>query len=394
MAGVTETGFEAETTDTLKTAIENELKLAFGNSFNVRPTSVAGVLVGIMSRKLADLWEAAESIWGSQYPETAFGSSLDQLGLLTGTTRLQATHSEVTLALTGTPGTVIPTGSRVRNSDTGTFWRLKTSNGNITIPSTSAATGTFESEDFGEVLGVAGSLDTIDTVISGWTAVNNTADATLGRDQETDADFRLRRSELITSQGKGTLDAIRSDVLACTGIVGATVNENVTLVTDANGLPGKSFEVIVRQGTAASADIWQAIWDSKPAGISAYGTTTGPALDALSGTRYVAYTPVTEVSMYVAVSAITTGGTFTGLTASLVNDIKLAITAYEETLESGNDVVRKALEREVLEVSGVFDISGDLRVDRFASPTATSNTAIGFREHANFDTSRIDVTLL
>src|SRR4051812_46746033 len=124
MSGVTDEGFEAETVDTIKTAIENELKNAFGTSFNVRPTSVAGIIIGIVAQKLADLQDEAEAIYGSQYPETAFGSSLDQLSALTGVQRLPATRSLVTCGITGTPGTPIPVGSRIRNSATNTYWRV------------------------------------------------------------------------------------------------------------------------------------------------------------------------------------------------------------------------------------------------------------------------------
>lgn len=391
MSGVTETGFEAETTDTLKTAIEAELKIAFGNAFNVRPTSVAGVWVGIFARKLADLWDAAEAIYNSQYPETAFGTSLDQLGLLTGAQRLPATRSESVLGLTGTPGTIIPTGSRVRNSDTGSFWRLQEDNGDITIPGTSATTGTWESEETGEVLGIAGSLDTIDTVISGWDTVNNTEDADLGRDIETDAAFRLRRAELLVAQGKGTLDAIRADVLAVEGITEVAVYENYTGSTDANGLPSKSFEVVVRQGTAVSASIWQAIWDSKPAGISAYGTTVGTATDDVEASHAIAYTRATEIPIYIAVTA-TTGAGF-GATATGVASIKASLTAYGTGRVCGDDVIKQALQALPFDVSGVVDVP-TMKLDIYAAPTATANIAIGIREVATFDTSRITVTLL
>lgn len=391
MAGVTETGFEAETTDTLKTAIEDELKIAFGNAFNVRPTSVAGVFVGIVAKKLADLWDAAEAIYGSQYPETAFGASLDQLGLLTAAQRLPATRSEATCGVTGTPGTVIPTGSRIRNSDTGTFWRLQEAGGDVTIPGTSATTGTFESEDFGEILGIAGSLDTIDTVISGWDSVDNAADAELGRDIETDAAFRLRRALLLTAQGKGTLDAIRADVLAVDGVLECQVFENITLVTDSDNVPGKAFEVVLRQGTAVSADIWQAIWDSKPAGISAYGNTSGQATDSLGNSRDVAYSQATEIPIYVAVTATT--GTGFGATATGVDAIKAAITAYGDARVIGDDVIKQALQATPFDVSGVVDVP-TLKLDVYASPTATSNVTIGRREIATFDTSRVTVTLL
>ncbi len=394
MSGVTDEGFEAETVDTLKTAIEEELKTSFGESFNVRPTSVAGQLIGVFAQKLADLWDAAEAIYGSQYPESAFGQSLDQLATLTGVQRLPATRSTAVVGVTGTPATVIPTGSRIINSDTGTYWRTIEDDGDVIIPAASATTANVESEDFGEISGLAGTLDTIDTVISGWDTVDNAADADLGRDEETDAELRIRRTGLLTSQGKGTVDAIQADVLAVPGVLEVFVFENVTLITDVNGLPGKAFEVVLREdGTAEVADIFQAIWDSKPAGISSYGTEAGTATDSLGGTRYTAYSTVDEIEIYFAITAVTTGGSFAGLTASLVTAIKEAITGYGDTLGIGDDVIRQQAIAAYLAVEGVYDHS-QLYLDDAAAPVASSNIAIDIREIATFDTANISVALL
>lgn len=387
MAGVTDEGFEAETVDTIKTAIEQELQTRFGASFNVRPTSVAGIVIGVMSQKLADLWEAAEAIYNSQYPETAFGASLDQLGLLTGTQRDPARRSEVVCGVTGTPGTIIPTGSRISNTDTGSFWRLQTENGNITIPAASATTGTFESEEFGEIAGFAATLTTIDTVVSGWTAVSNPLDATLGADLETDAAYRLRRISLLTQQGKGTFDALRADVLALDGIESAYVFENVTDTTNSDGLPGHSFEVVVL-GTATEAVVAQAIWDSKPLGISAYGVTTGIAVDSLSESHVVAYTEATEQTVYVSLTA-TTGTGYGGLTADVAEAI---VTFADDEYTIGSDVYVREIYGPVFDIPGVLDVT-DMKVGFTASPTGFSNLSVGLREIAVFDTARIIVSI-
>lgn len=385
MSGVTENGFEAETVDTIKTAIEDALKAAFGASFNVRPTSVAGILIGVFSQKLADLWDASEAVYGSQYPDTAFGLSLDQLALLTGAQRLPARRSEVVVGLTGTPGTPIPVGSRIVNSDTGTFWRLAEENGDVTIPAASATTATFESEDFGEIIGLAGTIDEIDTVIAGWTAVDNALDATLGRDVETDAELRLRRAQLLQAQGAGTLDSIRTAVLAVDGVIQVTMLENVTLVEDANGLPAKSFEVLFLHEDADFDEVAQAVWDNKPAGISAFGSDTGTAVDTNETSHVMAFTEADDVLIYVALTATTASG------FGESTDIEESILAYGALLLMGDDVYKEAAQAASF-VAGVKNVP-DFRIDVFASPTATADITIDAREIARFDSSRITVTL-
>lgn len=388
MSGVTDQGFEAETVDTLKTAIEDELKNSFGASFNVRPTSVAGIIIGVVAQKLADLWDAAEAIYGSQYPDTATGASLDQLALLTGVQRLPAERSTVVLGITGDAATVIPAGSRVRNADTGTYWRTIEADGDVTIPVAGHITANAESEDYGEIVGAAGTLTTIDTVISGWDSVSNALDADYGREQETDAELRLRRASLLASQGKGTVDAIRADVASVADVESVFTFENTTLITDGDGLPGKSFEVVVLGGD--EDEIAQAIWDSKPAGISAYGATTGTAVDTLGDDRIVGFTRPTEKLIYIGVSATTGEGWVPALSA----DFAQAIVDYAEAnLGIGDDVYRKALFAPMFEIEGIVDVDY-FYIDFFAAPTATSNLSIGSREIAVFDTSRIGITAI
>lgn len=392
MSGVTDEGFEVETVDTIKTAVEDELKVKFGASFNVRSTSVAGIIIGVIAQKLADLWDAAEAIYGSQYPETAFGQSLDQLGTLTGAQRLPAERSTSPVGITGTNGTLIPLGSRIKNTDTGTFWQTTE---DVTIPVAGATTGLVESEDYGEIIGLAGTLNEIDTVIAGWTAVNNEEDAETGRDVETDAQFRLRRAQLLTSQGKGTIDAIRADVLAVAGVLEATVYENVNDTVDADGLPGHSFEVVARlDDSVVEQEIFDAIWASKPAGISAYGSVTGSAEDSAGTSHLLAYTETADVNIYVALTATTTGGDGFDDDAEGIAAIKLAIVNFaEDEYGSGDDVVKQRVQAQPFDVLGVVDVP-TLKIDRYASPTATSNIAIDRRSIAAFDSSRIDVALI
>lgn len=72
----------------------------------------------------------------------------------------------------------------------------------------------------------------------------NVNDATLGQNIESDSDFRVSREELLRLAGAATVEAIRSDILVLTGVDDVLVFENVTLVTDSDGVPGKAFEAV------------------------------------------------------------------------------------------------------------------------------------------------------
>lgn len=379
MAGLDSTGFVNKDVDTIIAELEAGEKDAFGQSVNVRPTSVFGHLNGIFGTKFAELWDVGNDVWASQNPDTATGVSLDQLCQLTGVTREAALQSTVSLALSGTNGTAIPAFRRVKNVATGTYWTNPLS---ATIGAATSTYVDFVSEEYGEIIGLAGTLTVIDTPVSGWASVTNELDAVLGQEGESDAELRVRRAALLVSTGKATVDAIQANMLKTTGVLDAAVLENVTSLTDANGLPPKSFEVIVDGGTANA--IAQTVWDNKPAGISAYGSSTGTAVDALGNNRIMGYTVVTPRNAYVAVTA-TTGTGYSGATA----DFAAAFTAYGTTRKISDDVSHNALIAAAF-VAGVTDIT-DLRADFSAAPTATSNLPVGIRERAKFDSSRVTV---
>lgn len=74
-------------------------------------------------------------------------------------------------------------------------------------------------------------------------------------------------------------------------------------VTQSYGRPGKSFEIVVLGGT--DADIAQAIWDSKPAGIQSYGNTSETVTDSDNREWPISFTRPTQIPIYVAITLTT-----------------------------------------------------------------------------------------
>jgi hypothetical protein len=74
-------------------------------------------------------------------------------------------------------------------------------------------------------------------------------------------------------------------------------------VTQSYGRPGKSFEIVVLGGD--DADIAEAIWESKPAGIQSYGTTTETVTDDEGNEWTISFTRPTQVPIYVAITLVT-----------------------------------------------------------------------------------------
>lgn len=377
--GVTSTGFNKKDLDTIKSEIEASLKADISPALNLLATSVFGQLVGVFADKVREIWDVDEAVYNSQYPDTASGSALDNVAAITGAVRLPATKSTVTLDLTGTPGTLIPAGRQVSVVGTGDKFVTLI---DVTLTGGSASVAA-EALNTGPIVGSSGTITVIETPVAGWATVTNPLDADVGTDIETDAAFRLRRENLLAVSGAGTLEAIRAAVLSVTGVVQALVFENVTLTVDVNGLPGKSFEVVVQGGT--DADIAQAIFDTKPAGIESFGTTTESVTDSQGFSHDIEFTRPTEIDIYIDVDVDVTAAEYAGDAA-----VETALVTEGDTMEVGEDVIYVRFQCVPLTVSGVVDVT-DFKIDVTASPTGTSNIAIALRELARFDTSRITV---
>jgi uncharacterized phage protein gp47/JayE len=134
----------------------------------------------------------------------------------------------------------------------------------------------------------AKTLTVIDTPISGFTKTFNVDDATLGRNEETIPEARLRRIERLVTSLAGPIEAIKNKVLRLNDdeyadlpqLESVIVYENVTDITDAKGIQPHRIMVVVRQVgdvTTRDTEIAQAIFDSKAAGI---GTSFGNAYSA------------------------------------------------------------------------------------------------------------------
>lgn len=137
------------------------------------------------------------------------------------------------------------------------------------------ATVRFESVETGPVPALANHLTRIETPLSGWDRVTNTASADLGRDQETDRALRgrLARSRYILATGvAGAIEArLRQDI---TGLRAVSVIENDADTADAAGRPAHSFEVVVDaiDDDATNLAIGKLIESLRPVSVPAVST--------------------------------------------------------------------------------------------------------------------------
>jgi len=186
------------------------------------------------------------------------------------------------------------------------------------------------------VLGpVSSSVNTITTIVSvtnGVTSVNNSVTySTLGQNEETDAQLRLRRAVSVSLPSKGYLAGLYGGLVSINGVTYASVQENNTSIvtsTLAGGIPPHSIWVIVATGNALSVvqpngytlahNIAQVIYNKRNAGCGQTNSGTGATGTAsISGGSVSAITLGSGGSGYYNAPYVTlTGGGGTGAKAT------------------------------------------------------------------------------
>lgn len=330
---------------------------------SIPPASLAGQLKALVVDGIAEQWDGQQAVYSSFDPNQANDASQDAVCALSGTLREAERQSIATGLCVGVLNTALPAGREVTVTGTGTRFSAPaatltaatawagtttynigdrvTNNGNVYVcrtggvsagsggPTTTASditdntvhwrylgAGTavavvlFTAEAAGPFGATAGTLVNIATPVTGWNAVYNENDAVVGQYEESNAALRARRDAEVAAAGNTTRDSIRANVLAVNQ--GSTdpnhqppssveVFVNDTDITDANGVPPHSIEVLVLNGT--SADIAQAIWNSKGAGTATTGGTSATAIDSEGNSQTVYFTRPTQVPIYIVATA-------------------------------------------------------------------------------------------
>jgi uncharacterized phage protein gp47/JayE len=115
---VTDTGFVKKTLAEIKAELETEFQAVFGDDIDLSDEGPFGEIIGILSKRDADLWDGMEEIYTSRDPNEATGTSLDNVAAETGVRRIDATSTETkNVLLYGDEGTSVATGKQIRQEN-------------------------------------------------------------------------------------------------------------------------------------------------------------------------------------------------------------------------------------------------------------------------------------
>lgn len=327
---MTAAGLTIQTFDEAFASLAAQVRDALGQQVAAdSPTSVIGIIDGIVAQLSSLVQEGVEGIYLNQTLDGAAGNPLDRLLALGGVYRKPATQSRVTVRFTNTglSNVNVPAGSLLQI--TGTQYQFVTPS-LFTAPASAYVDVQCKAVATGPTPVNSGQSWQWVSSFTGSTSVllSNPTSGTTGTNVEDDAAFKLRFVESFSLPGSATVDAIRAAVLSVQDVQECAVFENDSDFTGiltpvvVPGLPPHSFVAVVK-GTAPDLSVCQTIFARKPIGIRSWGATTESVTDSQGYLHPVSFEPATAQDIYV--TAHVTGA---ASLSSLTGTIATQITAY------------------------------------------------------------------
>lgn len=261
---------------------------------------------------------------------------------------------------------------------------------NLTISSVSSPI-VFTCDTYGDIDPGIGNITTIITAVTGWTSVLNEIAAVTGRDDETDTELRQRWSQSVYKKASAMIEAIQANVYEnVSGVTACTVYENTSDVTDADGRPPHSIEVVVDGG--ADNAIASEIFKYKAAGIDTYGSINESVQDSQGINHTINFNRPITVPVWL--KAVITKNSEVTWADDTLNTIKNLLLSAGEDYSVGQDVIlQKFLGNIYSSTTGVGFVNLTAATGETAGTYSSGNITITPRQVATFDSSRIEVSL-
>lgn len=361
----------------------------WGEDVDLSERSSLGKFVSLIAWSDAGNAEVAEEVYNSRFVDTSEGVSLEnnvkrvikkkEWRKATGAIQLNLNRGATVPAgdLVGTNyGVMFEILSEVKASDDGVY------------------TVQVQALEYGRIGNVAaGDISKIINPVVGLNSVTNPEPFRNGQDEEKTKELQDRYYESLGKAGNRRTEVVRARVLdEVEGARACIVDENDTMEYSASGVPPKSFETIVLGGDAP--DIAWKIFEAKPGGIQAYGSTVIQVEDSRGKSHSIGFTYAETVQIYVKASVDKRSDYPINGDEQIKNQIVRFIGGKVDNetfngLGMSKDVIVSRLEAQLFRVEGVEDVKVSLSTDGFVY--LEENVEIGLQV-AETDYSKIEVS--
>lgn len=274
-------GLNVDNYNTLLANIQSEMNSIYavdGNNINFGSETPDGQFTNILAQIGSDIREVIQEVYNSFDPDKCTGVVQDSRYALNYLTRKGGTFTVQNIDIT-TDRTVTLQGLDANYNDVNAAsYTVSDNAGNLwylidTVTLTAGTTSkAFRSQNLGLVQPTIGTINNQVTKVLGVTSVNNSvAPTTLGENQESDVEFRIRRERSTATNGQNNYDAMTGQLLELDGVTDVQVHVNNTASTDSTGTAAYTVWVIAEGG--ANSDIANVIYQNST-GLATRGSVS------------------------------------------------------------------------------------------------------------------------
>lgn len=364
----------------------------WGDDVNLSERSPVGKFTSLIAYARAEDNELAEEVYNSRFVDTSEGVSLENNVKRALITKKEWLKSFGTVQLNLSLGATVPAGDLFGTNYGVMFETLS----EVKAPDDGIYTVQVKAIEYGRIGNVeTGEITKIINPVVGLNSVTNTEPFRNGQDEETTSELRGRYYASLGKAGGRRVESIEAYVLdEVEGVRSCLVIENDTNEFDADGRPPHCFETIVLGGEADK--VAQKIFEKKPDGIRAFGTTVEQVRDSKGALRSIGFTYAETVQVYVKVYVDKRSDYPIDGDEQIKEQIVRFIGGTGDNvtyngLGMSKDVVVSRLESRLFAVEGVEDVKISLSTDGFIY--LEENIQIGLQV-AETDFSKIEVSAL
>lgn len=365
-----------EITESLKTAY----KAIYGNDIVLDSDTPDGQRIGIEAQAKADILDLAVQIYNSHDVDYVIGRSQDILYKLNNIYRKSAKYSFVQVNITvNAPVNLQGLDADINNPD-GIAYTVSNSNNDQflltnSVSLTSAGTYLleFRAKDFGALTVSPNTINVLVTVIAGVVSANNPAIQYItGTSEETDAEFRLRRSKSTALNGKGFYDSLLAQLQSIDNVKTAIIYENDTNMTNSDGSLPHTIWCIVEGGL--DAEIAAAIYANKTFGCGLRGDTSVLVTKSDGSKILIKFDRPQSENLYInlVIKAKTLGYTpnINYIKTKMVENISFGIYESADITSIASDVIQ--IDNNIIVTTSQISLNGSTWVD-YLTPTNKRN---------------------
>ena len=352
-----------------------------GEEINFDSNTPDGQITQILSEMGSVIRELATDIYNSFDPTKCSGAVQDSRYQINYLTRKQGSYTIQYIDVTVNQPTALSGLDSSYNDSEAAAYTVSDNNGNLwyLIDSTNIYSGTvripFRAKEKGEVRPVIGTITNQVTIVQGVTnVINNVGAASIGKEEESDSDFRIRREQSLYLASGNNEDTILARILELNGVESAKVYSNKTNSTDANGIPAHSVWIIVNGGS--NEDIADIIYENL-AGSGMKGNHTEQRVTASMQTIDIKFDRQTEIPLYIRFDLQSTTSDLSSISQAAIktyigDNLKYEISQEAET----SKITEIAAEAILLQGGGAYAINVEISTGGTATTTIGTSTGI------------------